>query len=232
MKLDKIYDVQFNDQTASSLGLLLYDYPSFSGARKNYDTYAVAGRLGELVGLDQYKTNLEISCTFSVFHEMFVPKIREIKEWLSGTGKLRLTDTPDSFYKVWKINYGTMERELRSYGRFTITFICTPYEFLDSGQIEADKVPYNAYCLSRPIYKIQGSGSCVLAVNGKEMTATVNQNLTIDTERMLAYRDDGTIHNTDVEGNYEDLYLLPGSNEISITSRFGLSIVPNWGYDV
>lgn len=232
MKLNKIYDVQFNDQTASSLGLLLYDYPAFSGAKKNYTTSAVSGRLGELVGLDQYKTNLEISCTFSVLHKMFVHKIREVKKWLSGTGKLRFSDAPDSFYKVWKVNYGAIERELRDYGCFTITFICTPYEFLDSGQIEVDKVPYNAYCLSRPVYKIQGSGSCILAVNGKGMTATINQNLTIDTERMLAYRDDGTIHNTDVNGNYEDLYLPPGINEISITAGFDLIIVPNWGYDV
>ena len=68
----------------------------------------------------------------------------------------------------------------------------------------------------------------MLTVNGKTMKATVGQNLTIDTERMLAYRTDGTLMNTSVTGDYEDLYLQAGENEISITSGFSLKIIPNW----
>ena len=73
---------------------------------------------------------------------------------------------------------------------------------------------------------------CTLTVNGNEMTANVGQNLTIDTDLMIAYRQDGTLQNTAVTGDYEDLYLVPGDNVISITSGFDLKIIPNWGYEI
>ena len=50
----------------------------------------------------------------------------------------------------------------------------------------------------------------------------------IDTERMIAYRTDGTIQNTAVMGEYEDLYLQEGDNEILATDGFEISIIPNW----
>ena len=61
--------------------------------------------------------------------------------------------------------------------------------------------------------------------------ATVNlvgQNVTIDTELMIAYRMDGTMENTSVTGDYEDLYLKPGYNEIEITEGFEAKVIPNW----
>ena len=60
------------------------------------------------------------------------------------------------------------------------------------------------------------------------MSATVGQNLTIDTDLMIAYRMDGDINNIAVTGNYEDLWLQEGENTISITSGYDLSIIPNW----
>ena len=60
------------------------------------------------------------------------------------------------------------------------------------------------------------------------MSADVGQNLTIDTDRKIAYRADGTLSNTAVSGDYEDLFLQEGENEISITDGFNLKIIPNW----
>lgn len=104
--------------------------------------------------------------------------------------------------------------------------------FLVSGKREYDyqsrEIQYNPYDICHPIYKITGNGICTLTVNGKAMKATVGQNLTIDTERMIAYRKDGTMMNTSVSGDYEDLYLKPGENEISITQGFTLTVIPNW----
>ena len=34
--------------------------------------------------------------------------------------------------------------------------------------------------------------------------------------------------NTSVSGDYEELYLKPGENEISITQGFTLTVIPNW----
>ena len=59
------------------------------------------------------------------------------------------------------------------------------------------------------------------------MTANVGQNLTIDTDRMIAYREDGTLNNTKVSGSYEDMYLQPGNNKIEFYGG-NLKVIPNW----
>ena len=69
-------------------------------------------------------------------------------------------------------------------------------------------------------------------MNGNAMSANIGQNLTIDTERMMAYRSNGELQNTSVTGDYENMYLKDGENEITITDGFDMEIVPNWGYDV
>lgn len=58
----------------------------------------------------------------------------------------------------------------------------------------------------------------------------VGQNLTIDTDRQLAYRSDGTLNNTAVTGNYEDLVLVEGDNKVTITDGFDLKVIPYWRY--
>ncbi len=225
-------DIRYNGDTGEKYGVSLYDYPEFSGGERKYDVFAATGRLGEVIGLDNYTSNLKISCTLSLLSQHFWSDIRKLKRWLTGTGELAFTDDLEVFYKVKKIDYGNIDRELKNYGRFTVIFTCIPYEFTVDGQNAVSKVPYNSYCESRPTYKIIGEGLCTLTVNGKTMTANVGQNLTIDTELMLAYRQDGKQQNTSVAGNYEDLYLKPGNNDISITNNFQLSIIPNWGYEV
>lgn len=234
LKSDSRYSIQYKERTSNSFGVFLYDYPEFSGAEKNYDEQSVAGRLGNLVGKDISKGNLEINCTFSVLHPSFMAEIREIKKWLSGTGELILSDSPEIYYEVNKVNYGSIERELRHYGRFAATFICKPFEYLVEGKRECDtkEVLFNPYCVCRPIYKIKGEGICTLTVNGNTMFANIGQNLTIDTERMMAYRTDGELQNTSVTGEYESMYLKEGENEITITDGFDMKIIPNWGYDV
>ena len=234
IKNDSRFSVQYKDRTSDSFGIFLYDYPEFSGAEKNYDDQSVAGRLGSLVGKDISKGNLEITCTFSVLHPSFMAEIREIKRWLSGTGELILSEYPEIYYAVQKVNYGSIERELRHYGRFAATFVCTPFEYLVEGKRECEirEVLFNPYCVCHPIYRITGEGSCSLHVNGNTMSANVGQNLTIDTERMMAYRSNGELQNTSVTGDYENMYLKEGENEITITDGFDMKIVPNWGYDV
>lgn len=228
------YDIEYNGQTARSLGVFLSEYPTFSGAEKSYTTTQMAGKLGELVGQDEGKSNLIIECIFAIVSKRFPLKVIQIKEWLSGTGNLTLSDSEDRFYRVWKIDYGDMERELRNYGTFSAMFTCTPFEYLKEGQElkTIEEVTFNPYSESRPIYKITGEGVCELTVNGGKVTANIGQNVTIDTENMLAYREDGTVQNTAITGDYDDLYLLKGENTISITPDFSLTIIPNWGYEV
>lgn len=226
------YDIEYNRETATSHGVVLYDYAHISGGEKVYDTYSIPGAIGEAVSEDKYKENLSIECVFSVASPMFMPKMRDLKSWLTGTGHLIISDDPGVFYKVWKINYGDISREIRKFGTFSVSFVCTPYLFTREGQMETEDLSWNPGDTARPIYKIKGNGTATLTVNGKEMKATVNGDITIDTERMIAYNASGASQNTALSGDYEDLFLQKGENSVSITSGFTLSAIPQWGYDV
>ena len=231
MKCFEKYDIEYNNATAKGHGVYLYDYAQFSGAEKSYQISAVGGRLGELVGVDDYKSNLVIQCTFGIISPQFMSHVTVLKRWLKGTGTLVISDHQNVFYKVWKVDYGDIERELRKFGQFTISFTCTPYQFEKDGLIPVSDIDYNPYDLCRPIYTITGTGAFTLTVNGNEMTGTVNGSITIDTERMVSYNADGVSQNNVVTGNYEELYIPHGDVSVSVSGGT-LSIIPQWGYDV
>lgn len=231
MKCFEKYDIEYNNATAKGHGVYLYDYAQFSGAEKSYQVTQVSGRLGELVGVDDYKSNLVIQCTFGIISPQFMSHVTVLKRWLKGTGTLVISDHQNVFYKVWKVDYGDIERELRKFGQFTVSFTCTPYQFEKDGLIPVSDIDYNPYDLCRPIYTITGTGAFTLTVNGNEMTGTVNGSITIDTERMVSYNADGVSQNNVVTGDYEELHIPHG--EVSILVSGGtLSIIPQWGYDV
>lgn len=175
---------------------------------------------------------IEVTFTFHTKPERFAEVFRNAKRWLLSKGEKRLkfTDDPDYFYQVRYVSVGVNERTARVIGEFTATFVCHGCQYLVEGAREQgiEDVRYNPYFIAHPIYKIAGEGVCYLKVNGNVMKANVGQNLTIDTERMIAYRKDGTMANTKVSGSYEEMYLLEGENEVSITEGFDLKIIPNW----
>lgn len=109
-------------------------------------------------------------------------------------------------------------------------FICDPYTYFENGTIAVapEEAELNPYDTSKPTYIITGEKKGTLTVNGNEMTINVGQNLTIDTDRMIAYREDGTLQNAAVTGNYEELYLLLGKNTIEISTGLNLKVIPNW----
>lgn len=154
------------------------------------------------------------------------------EKWLSARYKrLQLSTDPEHFYKVSKVELEDAEHTTARICNFKAKFTTIDgLRYLLEGQNEhaAEDVRYNPYEVAHPIYMIYGEGKCVLTVNGKTMTADVGQNITIDTNRELAYRKDKTLSNTAVSGKYDDLYLQEGENEITITEGFDLKIVPNW----
>ena len=159
--------------------------------------------------------------------------VRYIRQWLSGVGRLIVSDSPDIFYKVLKVEHGDISREIRKFGTFKVTFICTPFEFLQSGQVPAaGTLFFNYQDTAKPIYTITGEGLCTLTVNGYEFTANVGQEAIINSELMIAYKNDGQTINTDVTGDYEKLWLPYGNNEISVSEGFELTIIPQWGYRI
>ena len=227
-----MYNIAFNDEDCAKYGIIPVRRPSVPAPEIRIRETEIPGRDGVLVESDRTYAPITIPIEFNFLGEAdrWMSTYRKAKKWLSGSGWLLLGDDQEYTYHVYYCNITDTERTSRQLGKFTAEFVCYPYTFLVAGKREytASEVQYNPYSLSHPTYKITGEGMCTLTVNGKTMTANVGQNLTIDTDRMIAYRQDGTLQNTAVTGDYEDLYLQEGDNTIAITTGFGLSVIPNW----
>lgn len=227
-----MFDLNFKGYSLSDIGIKISKRPDIPAPQKRVSYIQIAGRDGNLLQSDNTYEDIVIpvDCNFIIEPSKWGQRFRQVKALLTGSGNLFFSDDTGVFYKCSNANIINNERLIKEAGEFTVEFTCYPYMYITSGQnsYSADDIRLNPYMTSHPIYQITGDGMCTLTVNGNEMTANVGQNLTIDTDLMIAYRQDGTMQNTAVTGDYENLYLLPGDNAISITDGFDLKIIPNW----
>lgn len=228
-----MYTIKFNNSIASEHRLEVIERPSIPTAERDVKTYNINGKDGALT-IDKgtvQDVNIDVSFNFMSKEHTWMNTLREAKQWLYKKidNKLFLSDDEEYYYLVKNVVVSSTDREAKTIGKFDVTFLCSGYQYLAYGDIEIEQGKiYNPHNVSHPTYKILGEGVCVLTVNGKTMTANIGQNLTIDTERMISYRMDGTVVNTSVTGDYTELYLQEGDNEISITDGFSLSVIPHW----
>lgn len=229
-----MYYFILDGQTSFNNGIVVTKRPDFPSPERNYNTYDIPGRDGQLfedIGTYQ-DIAIDIECNFIDIPRKWGDHWRKVKRWLlkSGMRKIQFSDDPYFYWIVKKIVIGTAERQVIQSAEFTITLTLDPWCYLTSG---LNKVPYNLITentceLSKPIYYITGEGMCTLTVNGNAVTANVGQNLTIDTYREICYRTDGTLQNTAINADYDKMFLLPGTNTITISSGFTCNVRPNW----
>lgn len=231
--MDEFYMVNQDGVKSSSLHIFFEEYPSIKLGQEKMEKKTVPGRGNVWLRTGTF-SDTEIRMVVDV-NVIGTTKDRmtaytEARRYLRECKTISFCDALDYFYKVKTVELSEVDQYIEEAGDFTAEFICAPGAYLSSGVTEYDaaEVLQNPYDLCHPQYRITGEGVCTLAVNDNEMTANVGQNLTVNTELMIAYRTDGTIQNTAVSGDYSGLYLDPGENTISITDGFDLKVVPNW----
>lgn len=218
--------------TSFSHDIRFLDFPQFNYGQEVIESKSIPGRAGTLsVRTGKYtdttiKNVLEFACeTIEDFEE----KLETVKKWLMRSKKISFTDCEDKYFIVKKVELTDIRRKYGFIGNITVVFTCEPFSYLKCGNFENEnKKLYNPGIFSQPIYILRGEGVCTITVNGKSITANVAQNLTIDTERMISYREDGTLQNTVISGDYEDLYLQEGENIITVSDGFECKVIPRW----
>ncbi len=229
------YTVTYSGVTDKSVGCHAKTRPSIPAPLSKIVVSNIRGCDGSYYDFEGAYNDIAITVVFSFNVEtpdQWNARYRAIKQWLlsGNNGDLKFSDDAGFHYRVRSVQITNTQRVSRRIGEVTAVFTCEGYQYLDSGD---DKINFaanitNEYDLCHPIYYITGNGTCTLTVNGKKFVATVGGNLTIDTERMLSYQNDSTWLNTTVTGDYEDLYLKPGANALSITNGFTCKITPQW----
>lgn len=229
------YGFDNGNGTSVGKGLRFLAYPSIRYGSEKIESIAIVGRKGTLTKRTGIYTDTIITNKME-----YVSESRELSEterivlteWLKNTKTVSYSDMPDYFFKVKKVEIDDALRKYGVYGNLTAEFTCDSGIYLKSGEKEQIVVSgtklNNLHSVCSPLYKIAGEGLLKLTVNGKKVTANVGQNLTVDTELMTAYRKDGTIQNTVLNGDYEDLFLQPGDNVITFSPGFTVSIMPRW----
>lgn len=228
-----MFTIYINDLDVCANKLKISRRPSFHAPLRNYETYEIKGKSGSLYeDLNTY-SDIEISIEFNYIcnQEIWNEVFRECKKTFLNCGGKRLSFSDDETY-YYKIKRAIMEENKRESivsGSFVVRFTLDPFSYLLHGLQKTKILLFqNEYEVSFPTYFIKGEGMCSLNVNGNIMSVNVGQNLVIDTYLQQSYKNDGTSQNTNVLGNYHDLLLLEGTNRISITQGFSLSIMPNW----
>lgn len=225
------YHIYYAGSSEQEHALMVVGRPNITAPKKRMKVSEITGREYDLSEESESYEDVQISITFNYVAEpdLWARVHRGAVLWLRQKGILQFSDDPDALRKVRYVTIGENSRELKRLGTFTATFVCFPGEYLVSGQRfipVSGKTLINMYSKARPVYEIAGNGACVLAVNGKTMEADVDGVLYIDTDKWISYKT--ALANTSVKGDYDDLYLLPGDNEISVTEGFTLKVKPNW----
>lgn len=227
-----MYYITFNGETTKQHGIEIPYRPSIPAPVMRGEYIQIAGRDGSLLDSDGTFENIEIAIEMNFVSDAdttWNAKYREVKNWLTGKGELRFSDDTEIFYKVKAVGISEVDRRVPRGGDISAVFICEPFAYYESGAVykAPEAAADNPGILCKPIYKITGNGTATLTVNGKSVSAVVGQNLIIDTDLMIAYRENGTLENTAITGDYEDLWLNPGTNTIAI-SGLTLQVKPNY----
>lgn len=221
------YFIIYNDKTNLDVNLLIASKPYKPSPVMEYEEIKVPG--GKTLYREKGYNDIEIPISFNFMSKYSWDKdFRIIKEWLLSkvNSKLKFSDDLEVFYRVNKVTIDTPERSIKKIGKFNAIFTCEPYVYIDENERGLSSFLCNNYLISKPVYRILGEGYLTLNINNNVIKANIGQELIIDTDKGLCYRE-GIVDNVALEGRYEDMYLLEGENTFSWTEGFEIYITPN-----
>jgi len=123
-----IYGLTFNNVHSSTFGLYIKSKQIIS-PEKNKRKLKIAGRNGSWDFGNETYGDRYINVDFEILAEnkgMLRLQIRDVLEWLSGSGKLVFDDEIDKYYTA-KVFSQIKPEEIQSDGSFTVQFECNPF---------------------------------------------------------------------------------------------------------
>lgn len=227
----------YNGRSTKDFHVRVERYPKLGSPARKLETVQVPGRNGDLHmeqdAFHNYTQPYEI-----YFHGPAASpeQAHAIKAWLMGSkGYRRLEDVYDPAHFRLAAFSGPMDISnwLNKYGRCTVQFDCKPQAFLKSGEaavsLNGPASLHNPCAFaSKPLIRVFGSGSGVLAVNETEVTIhAIDQYVDLDCDLQNAFRD--------LENKNSEIYapefpqLVPGENTVSWTGGISrVEIIPRW----
>ncbi len=210
----------FNNINSQDIGIIVNKLPPISKPERSYEEINVPGRNGTLyIDNKCYKSfPYEITCTL-----MQDSNIRNISQWLNGSGKLIISTETDKSYNVIIKNQIDFEQTYRVCNEFVVIFDVEPiaHSIKEKELIftkETQFIIKESTYMIKPYIKVNGSGIITLTLNNKSIVLKdIQEYIELDCELEEAYKNNLNC-NSKVE--CEDFpVLIPGINNISWTGN-------------
>ena len=180
-------------------------------------------------------TKVEHTGVFNAYERIIVLYDRygenDLRDWLTGSGKLELSTEPRGFYKASIIEeyaYQTIKGTSVKY--IEVPFLIQPFFYLKRGQfsnlVEYEGKFLNNYSVpAKPLIKILGTGNLQFYFNNDLITVNnVRDFVMIDSETFQVY-DNERLRGKDMIGNFP---VLSEKENVFRTVNCKLEVTPRW----
>lgn len=229
--------IVINNKTSRLIkGLIISELPPICKPKIRTKIETVDGRDGDLVtvlGYSAYDKTLKIALSYDY-------DIDEIIKYFSSSGVVVFGNEPDKYYKFSIYDQIDFERLLR-FKTAEVIFHVQPFKYSDSESVKEYNftspdptivIRDNGNIYARPRITITGSGVITLGINGIQLlniSLSNNQTIVIDSEAMNATSTDGeTLLNRLVTGNYDNIKLEVGNNELTFIGSVKKVLIDNY----
>lgn len=219
------YIILNNIDSRTISGLLISSLAPISKPQVRTQVETIDGRSGDIVtplGFSAYDKVISIGLTYNY-------NIDDIIEYFNSSGEVIFSNEPDKVYQYAIYEQIDFEKLIR-FKTAEVTLHVQPFKFstIEKPQtfnISTSPATVNIYnagnIYSRPIITITATGDVTLSLNGSELLiiefGEESQSIIIDCENMNAYDEQNNLLNRLVTGNYDNIKLNKGSNEIGLS---------------
>lgn len=230
------YAFQTDQVYSASFGVRIIDsYPKIQYGSPNYTQISIPGRKGTLTSTDgtYSDTIITMDCDITLIDAVSVDlQYQQFISRLMQSKCLSLEGMESSYFRIKHVEISDYDRYSDISIEFQLTITCDPGVYQKDGDRFINVLNnqiINIYSVSEPIYRIEGTGKCTLTVNGNTLDLDLTEPVCIDTERQeVILESSKNLANTLINGDFEDYYLNPGVNTITISPGFVLTLKPRW----
>ena len=221
------YIILNNVDSRTISGLLISSLAPISKPLVRTQVEEIDGRSGDIVtplGYSAYDKVIKIGLTYNY-------NIDDIIEYFNSSGVVVFSNEPDKYYKYAIYEQIDFEKLIR-FKTAEVTLHVQPFKFslleqpqtFNISESPASLSIYNAGNIyARPIMSITATGSVAFALNGSDILVIefgeTAQTIIINCEELNAYDEQNILLNRLVTGNYDNIKLNKGSNEIGLTGN-------------
>nr|DAJ52118.1 MAG TPA: distal tail protein [Caudoviricetes sp.] len=217
------YVIQNGKDSRYLQGLLIQELPPITKPLMRTSIEQIDGRDGDVItrlGYSAYDKKMKIG----LFGDY---DIDDIIPFFNSSGMVVFSNEEEKYYLYDILDAIDYERLVR-FRTAEITYHVQPFKYSNiegwkvfSNPTSDITVRNNGNYVSKPIIHIKGTGTINLSLNGVQLfriDLSTTNSIAIDTERLEAYSEDGSIFklmNRYVVGNYDKFALKVGANSVS-----------------